>query len=72
MPGRDVLSALKASAVTRDIPVIIATSKALSADETASLLREAAGILPKSLLAGQDAATHIRGALSRAGVAEVL
>jgi len=71
MPGRDVLSALKASSVTRDIPVIIATSKNLSSDETAALSREAAAILPKNLLAGQDAAIHVRGALTRAGVAEV-
>ena len=71
MPGRDVLSALKASSVTRDIPVIIATSKNLSSDETAALRREAAAILPKNLLAGQDAAIHVRGALARAGVAEV-
>ena len=71
MPGRDVLSALKASSVTRDIPVIIATSKNLSSDETSALRREAAAILPKNLLAGQDAAIHVRGALERAGVAEV-
>jgi hypothetical protein len=57
--------------VTRDIPVIIATSKNLSSDETAALTREAAAILPKNLLAGQDAAIHVRGALARAGVAEV-
>jgi CheY-like chemotaxis protein len=72
MSGREVLSALKASAATRDIPVIIATSRMLSAEERESLSREAAAILPKELLAGNDAAMHIRDVLSRAHVAQAL
>jgi signal transduction histidine kinase/DNA-binding response OmpR family regulator len=72
MPGREVLSALKGSAATRDIPVIIATSRILSPEEKASLSRDAAAILPKDLLAGEQAAAHIREVLCRAGVAQVL
>jgi signal transduction histidine kinase/CheY-like chemotaxis protein len=72
MPGLDgakVLAALRAEPVTRDVPVIIATSRALERAEIEGLTRLGATMLPKALLTGQDAPVHVHDALVRAGVA---
>jgi signal transduction histidine kinase/CheY-like chemotaxis protein len=72
MPGLDgakVLAALRAEPITRDVPVIISTSRSLERADVESLTRLGATMLPKALLAGQDAPVRVHEALVRAGVA---
>jgi signal transduction histidine kinase/CheY-like chemotaxis protein len=67
MSGSEVLVQLRADPATRDIPVVIATSKRLDQSELDSLATAAASLLPKDLLSVEQAAAHVRQALRQAG-----
>jgi signal transduction histidine kinase/DNA-binding response OmpR family regulator len=65
MPGRtgfEVLEELKADPATRDIPVVVLTSRVLRPDEEAWLRARASAVLYKAMVGRQT----VRGALSRA------
>jgi CheY-like chemotaxis protein len=65
MPGRtgfEVLEELKTDSVTRDIPVIVLTSRVLRAEEDGWLRARTAAVLSKAMV-GRDT---VRGALARA------
>lgn len=64
----DVLDALRSDPRTRNIPVIIQTSKQLDDGERARLSRETSAILSKDGLSRELAITRIREALLAAGV----
>ena len=66
MSGFEVLSRLKADPETRDIPVIIITSKVLSQEDQSRLAKEALAVLSKEALSGQAAAHRIREVLAAA------
>lgn len=68
MTGFEVLDRLKADARTRDIPVIIHSSKALDEGERARLASSAAAILSKGAPSREEALASIREALARAGL----
>jgi signal transduction histidine kinase/CheY-like chemotaxis protein len=71
MPGMsafEVLDELKADPRTRDIPVIIHTSKDLAQDERERLKEATAAILNKQSLSREVAIARIRDALKKAGV----
>jgi signal transduction histidine kinase/CheY-like chemotaxis protein len=63
MSGFDVLRQLKADQSTREIPVIILTSKILSAEERAILSSQAAEVLSKEVLSEPDCGARIRHAI---------
>ncbi len=63
MSGFDVLRELRKDPLTRNIPVLIMTSQALSADERYFLNSEAVGVLSKDILSQPDAGRLIRAAL---------
>ena len=71
LPGTntfDLLDDLKANPATRNIPVIIHTSKSLADDEKTRLGQQAAAILPKQSLTREVAIGRIRDALVAAGL----
>ena len=68
MSGFEVLRALRSDASSRNTPVIVATSKSLSAADREALDALGAAIMQKDLLAGEGAATLFRQALSRVGL----
>ncbi|HEX6835518.1 MAG TPA: response regulator [Polyangia bacterium] len=71
MPGMtafEVLDELKADTRTRNIPVIIHTSKDLAAEERERLKQATAAILSKQSLSREVAIARIRDALTKAGV----
>ena len=61
--GFEVLKDLKLDPETRRIPVVIMTSKSLTAGETASLGQNAVAVFSKDVLSSADAGERIRGAL---------
>lgn len=65
----DVIDDLKVDHRTRNIPIILQTSKNLDASERARLSRETTAILSKHNLSRELAITRIRDALVSAGVA---
>jgi signal transduction histidine kinase/CheY-like chemotaxis protein len=65
MTAFDVLDALKADPLTRDIPVVLHTSKPLEEAEHKRLERETASILTKHTLSREVAITRIRDALQQ-------
>ena len=67
LSGSAVLQTLRADPTTADVPVIIATSKHLQADEQAELAAKATAVFPKELLASEQADLHMREVLARAG-----
>ncbi len=70
MPGMaafDVIDELKLDPRTRNIPIIIHSSKTLGEDERLRLEQEAASILPKQSLSREVALARIRDALLTAG-----
>ena len=65
MTAFDVLDELKADPLTRDIPVVLHTSKQLAEDEHKRLERETAAILAKHTLSREVAIARIRDALQK-------
>jgi signal transduction histidine kinase/CheY-like chemotaxis protein len=65
MTAFDVLDELKADPRTRDIPVVLHTSKQLAEDEHKRLERETAAILAKHTLSREVAIARIRDALQK-------
>jgi CheY-like chemotaxis protein len=75
MPGMsafEVLDELKLDPCTRDIPVIIHTSKDLADEERKRLAAAAAAILNKQSLSREVALARIRDALAKVGVGQAL
>jgi signal transduction histidine kinase len=68
MDGFEVLAALKSDARTRDIPVVVVTSKSIDEEETSLLGRDASAMLSKDFLSRGDATMRIRDILSHLGV----
>jgi signal transduction histidine kinase/CheY-like chemotaxis protein len=64
MNGFDVLRQLKSDDSTRDIPVVIVTSKILTAEENAVLRSQATAVLSKEVLSQPDGAEQIRKAIA--------
>ena len=63
MSGIEVLRELKADTVTRDIPVVIVTSKLLSQEERDILDSQAQAVLSKEVLSQPDGGERIRNAI---------
>jgi signal transduction histidine kinase/CheY-like chemotaxis protein len=63
MSGFEVLRQLKADSATRDIPVVIVTSKMLTAEERDIVNSQASAVLSKELLAQPDCGDRIRHAI---------
>jgi signal transduction histidine kinase/CheY-like chemotaxis protein len=68
MSAFDVIDELKRDPVTRNIPVVIYTSKNLADAERQRLEREASAILSKQSLSREIAIARIREALEHAGI----
>jgi DNA-binding response OmpR family regulator len=68
MSGFEVLRELRAQALTRSTPVIVATSKSLPASDCEILDALGATVMPKHLLSGDSASALFRQALSRVGL----
>jgi CheY-like chemotaxis protein len=68
MSGLDVKTTLEADPATRDIPVVIHTSRVLSVPERDELQRRGVVVMSKESLARPDAAGALRRALAEAGV----
>jgi len=68
MSAFDVLDELKRDPATRNIPVVIYTSKNLAEEERRRLEQEASAILPKQSLSREIAIARIREALEKAGI----
>jgi signal transduction histidine kinase/CheY-like chemotaxis protein len=66
MSGFEVLRALKENPATRDIRVVIMTSKALTQDEVAILSSQAAAVFSKEVLSQPDGGQRIRMAIDGA------
>ncbi|HYG65849.1 MAG TPA: ATP-binding protein [Thermoanaerobaculia bacterium] len=67
LTGFDVLDELRADPSTREIPVVVSTSKILAQEERQRLERWSVPVLSKETWARPDAVTELRQALSRAG-----
>jgi signal transduction histidine kinase/CheY-like chemotaxis protein len=67
--GREVLRRLKDDPSTREIPVVVVTSRALDPDERRELLGLAAGVLPKEALSRERALAAVEEALCAARAA---
>jgi CheY-like chemotaxis protein len=67
LSGNAVLQSLREDPATADVPVIIATSKALQPEEQAELAAKATAVLPKELLTTERADLHVQEVLARAG-----
>ena len=67
LTGFDVLDELKADPYTREIPVVVSTSKALEREERERLERWAVPVLSKATWSQPDAVAELREALTRAG-----
>jgi CheY-like chemotaxis protein len=63
MNGIEVLRELKADAATRDIPVVIVTSKLLTPEERDILDSQAQAVLSKEVLSQPDGGERIRNAI---------
>ncbi|QRN96972.1 response regulator [Archangium violaceum] len=68
MTAFDVLDDLKADPITRDIPVILHTSRQLQEEERQRLAKETAIILAKHTLSREVAISRIRDALHKTGL----
>jgi CheY-like chemotaxis protein len=63
MSGFEVLRELKADPATREIPVVVVTSKVLTEEERVILGAQATAVLSKELLSRTDGAERIRNAI---------
>jgi signal transduction histidine kinase/DNA-binding response OmpR family regulator len=70
--GFDTLAKMNADADLRDIPVIVSSSRVLSAEERRRLEDMALGVLPKARLAQKDVALELAAILSPAGLADLM
>ena len=68
MSGIEVLDQLKSNPLTRDIPVIINTSRSLEAEEQRELAERTVAILSKESLSQEVAIAKIQEALVKAGL----
>jgi CheY-like chemotaxis protein len=68
MLGSDVLERLKRDPATASIPVVIATSRAIDAEERAWLETHAAALLAKARIAEDSGEVALRDALHAAGI----
>jgi CheY-like chemotaxis protein len=68
LSGFDVLRSLRAAPDTREIPVVVSTSKVLAAVELDELGEFHASVLPKDQLAGEGGPAIFRETLVRAGL----
>jgi signal transduction histidine kinase/CheY-like chemotaxis protein len=66
--GHDVLARLRHDPLTRDVPVVVSTSKALADAEITALTTQSVALLSKDLLSLQDASRHVAAALREAGL----
>jgi signal transduction histidine kinase/DNA-binding response OmpR family regulator len=66
LSGWEVLRGLRGEPATRDIPVVIHTSRALEESEQQELAHKAVAILPKGIPSRQAALARLREALARA------
>jgi CheY-like chemotaxis protein len=66
--GQDVLARLRRDPITRDVPVVVSTSKALADAEVTALATQSVALLSKDLLSLQDASRHLAAALREAGL----
>jgi CheY-like chemotaxis protein len=71
MLGFDVLERLREHPETRDVPVVVVTSKRLDPDEESRLAARGAALLSKEECSRGDAVERLRHALARAGWAGV-
>jgi signal transduction histidine kinase/CheY-like chemotaxis protein len=69
MAGDEVLSALRADPATRDIPVVVVTSKPLGAGERERLSAQALAVFSKEQMSADTAGESMRRVLADAGVA---
>ncbi|MCL5098965.1 MAG: hypothetical protein M1608_15805, partial [Candidatus Omnitrophica bacterium] len=69
MTGFEVLTELKADPKTREIPIIIITSKSLQEAERTMLGMNSVAIIAKDVFANGQAVAAIRAALESAGIA---
>jgi CheY-like chemotaxis protein len=67
MEGFEVLERLRQDPLTAGIPVVVVTSKVLTAEEDSRLAARGAAVLSKEECAEPDADARIRAALARAG-----
>jgi len=67
LDGLEVLRRLKADPITRDIPVVVVTSKVLDESERRPLLELAAAVLPKEAVSREGAAAALDEAIRSAG-----
>ena len=65
LDGFEVLRRLKADPATRDIPVVVVTSKALDEGERRTLLESAATILSKDRVSREEAVAAVDEAMRR-------
>ena len=72
LSGFEVLERLKAAASTKDIPVVICTSRILTSTERKQLAGKAATILSKEGLDHGAMARELRRVIDRAGMAATI
>jgi CheY-like chemotaxis protein len=68
MGGLEVLSELRADPVTHDIPVVLNTAKALTAEERTDLESRGVALLLKDRFSRGDAAAEVRRLLVQSGI----
>jgi signal transduction histidine kinase/CheY-like chemotaxis protein len=71
MNGFEVLNRLRADPATKSIPVIVATSKALSTEERRQLQGQVLAVFPKENLKDKVGAAEFRAMLASAGLGDI-
>jgi YesN/AraC family two-component response regulator len=66
LDGFGVLEALRASEATRNIPVIVLTAQALTADDMTRLNQTVVSVLEKGVFSAEETLAHVAAALARA------
>jgi CheY-like chemotaxis protein/anti-sigma regulatory factor (Ser/Thr protein kinase) len=72
MTGLAAIEAMRSDDELKDIPVIVATSAALSSEEGGKLSGRVLGVLVKSKLSGEEGARVLAAILAPAGLADLL